>query len=810
VPPPARRIAAAIAGPSLIVVSVLVVLHAYAFSDMVSTENPDVLALWLPTHCYLGSSLASGHIPAWNPYELGGAPFAADPQSGWMYLPVMLLYTALSCGTALRWFIVLQPILGGLGIYAFARSEGLSRPAATTGGLALALGVAGSGVVLSIPFSATMAWTAVLLAAGSRLMRAETTPSRLSWAVVTAAAWGQLAAAHLSSGLVLGTMALIAFLAARVVADLRAGTRTGRRLLRTIGLLVVALPAVNLAYLLPRLAYLPRTSLGLGYERLQVLSRAYSGGLPPVGHLPGGADLVTTPLRMVASPGLYLGATAFALSFAGWRSRYRILAVAMAAFGAVSYVLSLDATADALAPHIRHWPLADFYLREPSRFLFGLPVAIAVLAAVGVDAWRDARSWRERLGLVAPAIAVWVVLPLAFNADLGDLRLFAVAALIAAPVLLIVARRPSLLFLVPIALAGELVASGLAGHAASPHQDTVAPGEVKQLEPLYAATRPNVRLADYLRPGPIARALQRFGAGRFITIDPQRWDNKGLHVRQQRSMWPRMATQRSMLFGLEEAQGYNATPELWTWILSRAVDPRRIKYNASYLKHPVPLYLDLYDVGWIVSPTDDPPDVDGAAATVEEGAYTLYRIPRSGRVWMAERWHRVQTGTRALHDVLRFPDRSGRTVVVQGGAGAMANGGGTAHVVSSAPQEMVVRTESNADDVLLIRTTFDPNWHGFVDGRPTEVLRADYALQGVEVPSGRHLVTLRYDDPTIGYGLLGSSLALSALLGPALFLVLRGRRRGGRRPPVGQSTADAAADRDPRDKNGAGHGDEAP
>src|SRR2546423_4154740 len=106
----------------------------------------------------------------------------------------------MSCGAVIRWFSVLQPVLAGLGLYGFARSEGLPRAASTLGGLALALPLAGSQVGLSLPFSAAIAWTAVLLACASRLLRAPGWPVRLLWLVATAIAWGQLAAAHLSNG----------------------------------------------------------------------------------------------------------------------------------------------------------------------------------------------------------------------------------------------------------------------------------------------------------------------------------------------------------------------------------------------------------------------------------------------------------------------------------------------------------------------------------------------------------------------------------------------------------------------------------
>ena len=48
------------------------------------------------------------------------------------------------------------------------------------------------------------------------------------------------------------------------------------------------------------------------------------------------------------------------------------------------------------------------------------------------------------------------------------------------------------------------------------------------------------------------------------------------------------------------------------------------------------------------------------------------------------------------------------------------------------------------------------------------------------MPAGRHEVELTYDDPTIGYGVLGSALAMVLLLGAAL--VARVRQRTKRDP----------------------------
>ena len=72
----ALSIGASLAGPAVIVGSVLIVLRAFAFNGMLTTQHPDVLAAFLPWWCFLGRTLSAGHIPAWNPYSMSGAPFA--------------------------------------------------------------------------------------------------------------------------------------------------------------------------------------------------------------------------------------------------------------------------------------------------------------------------------------------------------------------------------------------------------------------------------------------------------------------------------------------------------------------------------------------------------------------------------------------------------------------------------------------------------------------------------------------------------------------------------------------------------------
>src|SRR5438132_6119410 len=237
------HIAAAIAGPALIVVAVLVVYRAYVFHDVLSSRHIDMLAYYLPNDCFLGATLRAGHIPLWNPYTLSGTPFAADPLSGWMSLPTMLTFAALPCGQAMRLFIVVQPLIAGLGMYWFLRGESLSRIASTSAGLILALPIAGSQIGIALAFAGVVAWLPVMLGAESRCLRAGAWPIRLGWCIVTALAWGQVVASHLPVGIMVGTIAVVVYGTARILVEVRAGRLSWRGSLVLGGVIMVSVPA---------------------------------------------------------------------------------------------------------------------------------------------------------------------------------------------------------------------------------------------------------------------------------------------------------------------------------------------------------------------------------------------------------------------------------------------------------------------------------------------------------------------------------------------------------------------------------------
>ena len=69
--------------------------------------------------------------------------------------------------------------------------------------------------------------------------------------------------------------------------------------------------------------------------------------------------------------------------------------------------------------------------------------------------------------------------------------------------------------------------------------------------------------------------------------------------------------------------------------------------------------------------------------------------------------------------------------------------------------------ESNKDSILVLNSEFFPGWKAYVDDRRTPIFRANYLFQGIQLPSGKHLVEFRYRPDSL---LIGSILSLIGIV----------------------------------------------
>jgi hypothetical protein len=302
----------------------------------------------------------------------------------------MLAFSLLSPGAAMRALIVWNPALAGVGLYAFLRREGLSRPAATAGGLGLALAVSASVVAISMPFSGSLAWTTLVLLGASGYRGAAAWSGRLAWLALAAFAWGQTANAHMSHGLAMCTLLTAAYLAAWSVRDVRRGECSPAAAALRDLLFLLALPAANLAILLPRLALVARSSLREGYAALaEPLARPRDAFERP---LAANGVWAGWPFSLASAPGAYLGAAVLLAAPTAWRARERRpLVVAFAGTGLLAYVLTLPTlvTAGWFRDLVLRIPYGDVYLHNPGRLRYLAYLVVPALGAIGLQGLAD-------------------------------------------------------------------------------------------------------------------------------------------------------------------------------------------------------------------------------------------------------------------------------------------------------------------------------------------------------------------------------------------------------------------------------------
>jgi hypothetical protein len=793
-----RRVGSAVAGPVLITASVLVVLHGFWLHPKLSNQHVDLLALWLPRWCYLGESLRMGLIPTWLPTQFAGVPFASDPQSGWMYLPPMALFSSMSCARALGAFITLQPVLAGLGLYLFLRNEGTGRPAATVGGLALSLGMAGSRVAISLPFAGTLAWTALGLAGVSGYLHARSTRRAIGWLALAGLSVSQIAAAHLTDGLLTGLLVIGAYVVARTASQVRRQERTLGASLGRVAVLAVATPLLSAAVIVPRLALLPRTSIGRGYEELGRLANELSGAQAPLPLATHGVG----PLwgtSFARSPGGYIGALAILVLFVAFASRrWRAPAIGFGLVGLLGWALNQDRLIS--SPRVRSFALdhglGELWLRAPNRFSFPVLLVVSALAGYGLQAWLDhARPMRwgpaaRRVVWFVPALAIFVALPLWAGSPPAHYLILAAGLAFALPLLLAIGTgRAWLVAVLPVMVAVELAVAGLVGQSPSPLGGSAKATPASVLGSAFGTFRePGIDPAAYLTPGPIGRALidaHDETYGRYLAFDPRYAGGRGWLTHQNRAAWPAYENGRSTLFGIDEVQGPDSPVQVDRyWQLVRALGPRPVYYNTSVIQTITPQVLGLFGIEFVIGPTSLGMPVEGAQPVGAEGRYTLFRVPDPIPRASVVHGVRVVAPDRALRAVLQDDFDPRTTVVVEAERGGEAlqrqPGSEPAAYRERNPQHVVVNVSTADGGILVVRNPYDRNWKASIDGKPSTVLPVDYVMQGVEVPAGEHTVELTYHDAAIGYGLIVSAVAWAALL--AAYMLARGREKRRRVP----------------------------
>jgi hypothetical protein len=774
------------------VAAVAFAMRGFLFTNSLTNQQPDILTQWLPHYCFLGGSLSSGHIPLWNPYQMAGMPYAADPQSGWLNAAAMVLFSTLGCGTALRLFIALNPLLAGLGLYWFLRKEGLHRAAATAGGLSYSMIIAASAVAISLPFAGTLAWTPFVLVGASGCLGTLRWPARIGWMAVGAFAWGQVASSHMSHGLAMATVTVVVYVVARSIRNVRAGETTFSRAAAVAALFLLVLPLANMAIFIPRMALLPRTSLRAGYSSVGgAVARLAGVAQQP---LAAGGVWAGWPFALGSTPGTYAGAVlllAVPAAARTWGKRY--LAAAFVAVGLASYVLTVNALVSAawFRSLVLHLPYGDVYLHNPGRLRYLMILVVPILGALGIQGLIERGAPLRRIApWLFAGLAVFLLAPLVLGAFARRYLLF-MSALPFAFAALAGLGNPNRRRWAPLAVVGvltvELVASAITSQTYSGGTVVLGLENVKTNLVPGPLMWPNVELRRYLKPGPIARAMEG-KPERFLTwVPPAAFFIKGYLFTRGPDSWGALENGRGMLFGLRDSMGYSPVQLTRYWSFIRATnDGTPLFYNASVIQHPSLADTRLLGIRWLILPSDVPPTIPARKVLRPKtlflgGRYTLYEVQGyEPLVSVVPNFRVVADGAEALRMALRNDFDPALQAVVQADPGIQPSHAprGRDRIRQVSSQDIRISVDATAPSLVVVRNSFDNLWTATVDGTPTHVLAADYFLQAVPVAKGHHEVRMVYRDPKIGQGLLASGLVwLGLALAAGVALAAERRRR---------------------------------
>jgi hypothetical protein len=229
----------------------------------------DNLTFYLPWYTELGQSLRSFDIPGWLPTTLSGAPMAGDPQSGWGYLPAMVIMTAFPSLTGYKLFLLFHILVAALTSYLFARNLGIGPIGALTTGLVFTFGNFLERTSCCTVHMQVAIWIPAVFLCIDLSQRAVSRTARVGWLLLAGLGASQIAAGWVGQGAYYGGLAVIGYMLYRYLISPRRPLRPRQRVVWLISsgvVMGVIAGSAALTAIVPRLDVVSRSTLSDLYD----------------------------------------------------------------------------------------------------------------------------------------------------------------------------------------------------------------------------------------------------------------------------------------------------------------------------------------------------------------------------------------------------------------------------------------------------------------------------------------------------------------------------------------------------------------
>ncbi len=795
--------------PDLLAVSLLVILTIFAEWDLLrsgTVVGTDAVTQYIPWYSFLGEQLRSGEIPGWNPYQLSGTPFAADPLSGWTYLPAMLFFALLPLASAVKVYLFFHPLLAGLSAYALARGLRVN----TAGALFAAVAYEYIGYIYvrntcCFAYVSVLAWLPISILGAELAIRSESWLRRGLWWAVSGLAISQILAAWLGQGSYYSLFALGGYVAYRTLLFPPDSIRNLMQ--RVSGLLIHGSAVLLFGFGLAAAGVLPR----LEYNALSNLA----GGYPNEDEEFTGGWSIEDWEKLFVSPGFfYAGSATLALALAaplvarrGYAVPYFVVLALFAltlsgeGFTLVHSLLYLLPSFESLQPHFPQRSLLIFYLaaamlagatvsslgkrgREAS-YLVVLPVLAAIFlitrstVTLPVEVEEipdDAELWEEPLPFLLENGVT--LMP-------GSLIVL-VLALVFVTVYALLPHR----FRILRGLAAAFLALAVFTDLYSVGQTTIENESGDRLVDRMVKTD----LSTYYDPTEATQLLRPNGEepSRFFAYAP------GLRYQRQ-FMKPRIraleAENRPTALRIQSTQIYHAVHLARYDAYLEAINGETQNYHSANVRLEgldSPL-LDLLNARHVVTPAnlseEDAQSIerlkDTYSAIYKDDQVKVFRNKEAlPRAWIVHSARQANP-----KDILKLLD-SGEvdpveTALLEKEPPRLTRPNDASadrvSVESYKPDEIKLDVSTGARGLLVMSEVYYPAWKAYVDGEPVSLYRANYLFRGVPIPQGDHTVELRYESATLR---LGTAISLFTGLVCVFLVVANAVHRWRRNPDV--------------------------
>lgn len=707
----------------------------------------DVLRQLYPWKTFSINSLKQGNLPLWNPYNFSGTPLLANIQSAVFY-PFNILYFLLPQISTWSLLVFLQPFLASFFTFLYARKIGVSRIGSAFSAASFAFS---SFMTVWLEYNTigqVILWLPLILLSIENLIIDKSKSFSIWSLILTFSLVASLFGGHIQIFIYL-------FVFSFIYSFIRGG-KSGFLLI--LFLLPLGLGAVQLIPSLELIGQAARSShlysdiihkiliqpwqlammfvpdfFGNPATRNYLISDTYIGKVTSVGLVP----LLFVLLAIFRKKNQFI-------KFFLWTSFFILLFVTLNPFTYFLYKFKIPFISDS----------------APTLSIFLLCFSFSILSGFGVDSFREENwAFKKYLYWILPIVAIfsalWFsLLLIPHNFVSIALRNLAYSTAILAISLIIIFftilnSRLKVMILICLLI--------LATFDLWRSFQKFNPFVAKEL------AYPSVSVIDFLSNnagvnriwGYRAANIDANFATKYSIFSPEGYD----------PLYPK----RYGEFIQSSKEGYLAT---------QFTDQTRSDAILNFGKKEA---LDLLGVKYVLdrdenASTQDTFPIDQFSLIYQKDGWKIFENKKAlPRVFLASDY-RVAKNPSEFEKIFFAKDfDSIKTIILEKEIDADLNkeGKNSAQLLSYAPNEIRISTNADGNRLLFLSDTYYPGWKAYVDGRKTEVYRADYAFRTAVIPAGHHVIVFLYDPLSFKIGYAVSFLSIGLLI---ILLTVRKRQ----------------------------------